>query len=969
MHAVDAKEAVESKLHLLRTVPTEEFLDKNFPSTSLPPKRSIKDLYDELLAAGHFPEDAGWKGWLQPSTKRKRRRLYRSFVNAANEICRLIPLDHGTPMYWIDRRRRSPLSTDPNFVNLRPNCLSASILDEMELEDLDTAVKDLASKTTRALSKEAKNLLTIWWGDVFGPVELKWEMLDLHNLLDPASRDVVVQVLAYMRQILEEQPDRRFVFGQGSLTPISINEDPRTFIRVIAGLRCMSPDKLGWDPGMMVYKPLKGRESPSPWIENTHYQLVPSYACGEELRKHTSYQRRWVFSVDIDGEPKPYLTVRVISALGSSDMCGRATLVFEVIDLSDPEPKETFALKRYWRPFTEDAPSDLVDPENQTPLLDAFDNPIDTLHPPEGQIYDLLARGHIIAHHDLQINGHIDDTFSLIRGGVESESLPTSRPVQPDDIRKEYHLDAENQHHIALPSTTTGMGTAAHWYTEQPHLDLQRQPVGRIHTQILMPVGYSIEHFCDLDELMWAFIGCCDDYLALHRLWFVHRDISQGNVMIFPNPEAGKDGTIGRLMDYDHAKRAPRANPSSQFPVPSNVEHARTAYHYRLHAVKHILKSNVVHDVRRLTDKDLRHLRLTDEVLLECLRRAGGNEEYLSRVIAHRLRDFDLSLGDPLTLADLGWDDLGLELPWPDFGKRAVERTVRNCASFPCGQVVNFGEKGTDPYISADVLNGRWTFPPTICRNDLDSSFSHNAVHDMESLLWVLTYLCLTRKGPGMNMLRDELHVGQKGYPPLRRVIIKYFDAPRELLKDSKPQLLLRPELLDDEILPLFHPYFDPLKPLVRQWLSTLILAHCYRGHEWYYIIQHIRRLLRMTRENLPRPAECDMVATARELKRRDDELKWLLESIGDAANPEWKQVQPILKSEATHPEREQPQASPEGLQLHRLAIIPDVDDDDDDVRSDSPTGRFSSQPARPLTDRLASNRAPRRSARRKVKK
>jgi len=38
-----------------------------------------------------------------------------------------------------------------------------------------------------------------------------------------------------------------------------------------------------------------------------------------------------------------------------------------------------------------------------------------------------------------------------------------------------------------------------------------------------------------------------------------------------------------------------------------------------------------------------------------------------------------------------------------------------------------------------------------------DGQLFHDAVHDMESSFWVLVNICLTLKGPGKNMLRDEL--------------------------------------------------------------------------------------------------------------------------------------------------------------------------------------------------------------------
>ncbi|KAG6821865.1 hypothetical protein H0H92_000439, partial [Tricholoma furcatifolium] len=69
----------------------------------------------------------------------------------------------------------------------------------------------------------------------------------------------------------------------------------------------------------------------------------------------------------------------------------------------------------------------------------------------------------------------------------------------------------------------------------------------------------------------------------------------------------------------------------------------------------------------------------------------------------------------------------------------------------------SFFMKGTFPFMSADVIEGDSIFTPI--GYDSAPTFTHQAIHDMESLFWVLVYLCMTRKGPGMGMRRDELNV------------------------------------------------------------------------------------------------------------------------------------------------------------------------------------------------------------------
>ncbi|KAF5366921.1 hypothetical protein D9615_010678 [Tricholomella constricta] len=656
-------------------------------------------------------------------------------------------------------------------------------------------------------------------------------------------QNVVSQTLSYMRQMLEEQPDRRFVIGlaicfdemiillsdrSGILAtsaPININKEPLSFIRVIAGLRCMTPEQLGWDTGMKLYKPLDGER----------YDLQCSYAADEELKKKDRYHRHWVFDVVVEGSTRQYLSVRVLSALGLGEMCGRATIVYEVIEFEKRfKPTETFALKRYWRPLGNDESGE----------VNAANTKEASTYPSEGQIYEILNQGHIIAQHDITVSAEVDNTFTTIRHGL----VPKVTQVAPghvlppaEDVLRENSEDAENFLHLTLTSPRVESKYCLELYKRPKRHEI----VARVHTQILMPVGYVVKFFCDLRELIWVLYGCSMDYSHAYGKLIVHRDISIGNVMIFPTA-ADPAKTRGRLMDFDHAKKANDSRDLVCASVPSQSDL------FEIKLVMQLVRGSLAY-LRESND-----LVVADEVIEELFRWVPQKRalDYIKEVIDVRKRHFGLDLEKlegPLTLAHLGWDHDKIE-KCPDFSTRVPRNGERT---------------GTLPFMSADVLNKRWTWP---VGSDMPP-FNHDAVHDMESLLWVLTYLCLTRRGPGMHMLREELDIGHASYDStgtgkLYQAVHTYFEAKEDNLKEAKAKLILL-KVFEEEIVPLFHPYFEPLKPLVIQWFATLTLAYMHRGYEYYNIHHLVTCLLKKTHDALPIPAQPDP-ATTEELQRRE---------------------------------------------------------------------------------------------------
>jgi hypothetical protein len=161
---------------------------------------------------------------------------------------------------------------------------------------------------------------------------------------------------------------------------------------------------------------------------------------------------------------------------------------------------------------------------------------------------------------------------------------------------------------------------------------------------------------------------------------------------------------------------------------------------------------------------------------------------------------------------------------------------------------------------------------------DMTKNWCHDAIHDIESLFWVMTYICLVREGPGKGMLRGELLNGDAEKTDLQGVIYRYFDMNNlDSILANKRALFDDRRQLDNDILLKFHPYFEPLKTMMIQWWGVMILAYEHRKFEYYtihdQIIHIVDKAMKELSENQdPRPAV--------EEKRRLDKREQYLASV-----------------------------------------------------------------------------------------
>ncbi|KAF5376691.1 hypothetical protein D9615_007848 [Tricholomella constricta] len=342
-----------------------------------------------------------------------------------------------------------------------------------------------------------------------------------------------------------------------------------------------------------------------------------------------------------------------------------------------------------------------------------------------------------------------------------------------------------------------------------------------------MPVGTPIKHFCDLLELTRCFHG---SPTHAHNNLIIHRDVSIGNLLIYPPRQDGEE-TLGRLRDFDHAKKALGSKPPPAREVPEFE----------------------MMPLLPLATKQY-------EAIVEAFRYAKeGAFLYIADVKRYR---FGPKKGSA-TIANLGWDH--------------PEEAYLNLKLAGMAFVL----QGTLPFISQEVL--QQSTLKIYFKAPGKHDFSHNSIHDMESFLWVLIYICLSRSSPGIGILREELNPSHEKYASrgeLAKAIFKYFEAEELELGLAKRQLFTNTnpdDIFETAIIRLFHPCFEPLKPLVRQWWATLKLAYVYHGNEYYHIHAHVFRLLEATLSDLQKCTDLGQeAATTRELKRRKSHTECL---------------------------------------------------------------------------------------------
>ncbi|KAF8998468.1 hypothetical protein BDZ89DRAFT_1083195 [Hymenopellis radicata] len=806
------KEAVNTDFPVhCRVTDTDQFLKVMFPVED-----TLVDAIWKKVKVAHHPQSR-WSAF--PESVAKEDELYGAFVsvanaihNAAEELCPHHPGENtarlGESTTWVDYHSKSPNSVDKDIARIRPDCLLAHSLLHDRVQTLPPGV--------------------IWWLQIVAALEMK---------------RVVKQLIGYLRQILREQLDRRFVFGftlgprcmavclhdrSGVLltsTPIDIHKSPKDFIRIIAAFAVLAPHKLGFDPSMKIYV------QPNEVVES--YRLTSETAL--DVFATDSYKKRWVITLN-DGTQ--YLTVKVMSVARARVMRGRATLVWAVVRFVNGRPgTEVFVLKQSWRPET-------VKSEGE------FYN--------EAKGSDCSHLGRITLCEDAVIDDMVDRTGSFIRAGL-SASLPPG--VNQERGTKRARAESEEPFlHVASTNDDE---------IERITTPREREYVSRVHTRVIMSTyGWPLKYFATLKELLSVFLNGVQGHAYLYENGLLHRDISAGNVIIawWPSEGATTLGTRGCLIDFDRSKLGTR-NPRTLLTTQLTIRSA-TLLDYFQSRKDSPLSVSVQADV----------ISSADDVLGQTFSPAPENYT--------------------ITTDRLGW------------------RTVAQCFDFNTSITApnntNDGPKGsrtvrTPPYASAEILGHD--------KYGLDSNRVeyHDAIHDIESFLWILVNICLTRSGP-RGARRTELTETDPGHDMLRRVVYYVFDSDEPDLIKNKRRLFAEPSAFERDIVGNFHAYFHDLKPLIRQWFSLLCLAYKHRElYEYHTLHERVIDLLKKAVVTVPSEEDHDDQFAANVFEERKKEISdlCLLSATSSTSNAAHSDSPPIATTFQTRSQQRVPPESP----------------------------------------------------------
>ncbi|KAG6818260.1 hypothetical protein H0H93_006482 [Arthromyces matolae] len=816
------QDATETINDTLCSVVTNDFMDKMCPMDSI----VVDNIFGILKTRGLYDTTGG--RWAKLRRARNEADIYEPFTEIANTIVDAVsnkttnivyvPPPNKPPKSLLDTmavRRPDGVGAQPdgNWDNLLEMIASAEAeYEEAHRMTTKTGEKRKEHHTQEEIEKMKKikhkhllNTYKQWWMRIHIIYDVKFSRTETERF------KAVDQALAYMRQVLMAQLDRRFVIGFTLLVDqlnvilcdrsgavmtsevIDINKHPKRLIQLIAGFSMMTPEQLGWDTSMKIYRPLPDEHPDEP-------EVKPSYQVATKLQvDHGIHDIYWVFDVEQGGNTTQYVSVGTLSAIQPAEICSRATVVFEVMRFDTRKaPERTYALKRYWRStHTDDSdvyPTEMDiyklfddNPETSKGMDDGFDNACQEL----GQLnldVALKRPRHALAAHDITVNGKPDHTLEHIRRGLTGDSHkksvePLGPLIQESDPNPKSWVDR-------VSTTDSKILQAA-----------PDEPVDRCHTQVLMPLGIPIKLFASLCELLRCFRdGILGHQDAHDRFRVLHRDISGGNLLIF---KALDGTTFGRVIDYDNAQRA-----GSTISIPiTHKSHPRSL----LRQTRKIAPVAVDQDILTVGLNWVDKPWYAAEYIGSAVKAIVGNIPANGSVTAPQL-----------------WNLPEQTQRWPNWLERKP-RTVEHT--------------GTLPYMSAEVIYGRTVITPA--GQTKAPPFAHQAIHDLESFLWVLVRICLTRKGAGVDMYRDELKEDAEEYDPeLAAVLEQYFGTTNPpSLQTKKLFLMLQPEEFDN-IIKHFHSYFDPLKGLVRQWWDILILGYKYRAYEFFNMHQCIVRLL-----------------------------------------------------------------------------------------------------------------------------
>ncbi|KAI8986731.1 hypothetical protein BD414DRAFT_545044 [Trametes punicea] len=652
------------------------------------------------------------------------------------------------------------------------------------------------------------------------------------------DEELIMEVLSHLRKIMIKQKDRRFVLGLalsgtqisvwlqdrsgilGMDRPIDIHKEPKKFIQVITAFAMLPAHRLGFDPTMRLAR------EPSAPIHTYRLCSTGPDQFDIELYKKNNYEIQWV----IETENGLYMTLKSLSPLRTDVFRGSGSIVWAVILYEerhiDPDERQILVLKQAWR---------LEGQENEAELYKSL-----CIAKDASSSEDVRSVGEVVYDEDVTINGAVDSTRDLIHGGLEPVPPPSEDPDSLIGLERErfqhtdfelLHVDTVSVDNVQrIERIRVGEGTST--------------PINRTRTRIVLRIfGCSVEFLTNLHERLCILLHGVRAHRFAYRHGVFQRDVSPANLLIALI--CGSESLEGRasgdcLIDLHHAKRI--------LPVSAR----EIAF-------------------RAPTPDVVKGVRMTLEW------------EYIA---AHKyVEKFGEFAGGAYDLATLGWN-VNLLVSCPPSPRlhllRYAEGPKSSTRHHPGtgGESASFGSpQGTQPFTSVKLFSSG-----DFCLDLFDKNVLPDAVHDMESFLWVLLCVCLTRSGPGGGRRKDlEIEIEQVSDPEertrikeLHNIVWRFLDGDIGTLAANKRSLLKNSTAFELEILIHTHEYFAPFKPALLQWWELMLLADEYQGYEYHDIHNRVIALLEKAHHSIDNkvPARADerkADTEAEVLKKRKD--------------------------------------------------------------------------------------------------
>ncbi|EPS97392.1 hypothetical protein FOMPIDRAFT_1025016, partial [Fomitopsis schrenkii] len=502
------------------------FLEAMFPVEN--------DLLDKVMKKASSKRcglyDTSNKRWanypVDPATHEKH--LYRPFVELVRSISGCIPAGKRNKVQWHDRHDHAPLSLDPCASKIRPDIV-ATLGEGVERVGMDVAGG-------------------FPWSRILVPIEIKKQK---HESKNESDRPALLQLLTYMRTMFHEAVDRSFVLGivlahtkmsvyvadrTGVLGSeiFDIHKDAEALTRVVVGICTMSPAQLGWDTSMSIikeqeryskgflqrWKPTLSYQVPYNTKQEDHYWVIDM----PKPKGETDSE----YGVMDDNATERFVLFKALNLQRGQVIRGRATRIWKAWRYDDlllpPEERKLFIVKDSWR----DADRRL-----------------------EGEFYKQI--GHVPgvavmrSYGVVHVDKEADTVASRIRRGLSVHAKPRCINAAQQKMKAE-----------AIPTSTPGKswGSTTDYSMLIDYLPFmeveERTPRGKVHSRLVLEsYGWPLKMALTPLELVQAMKDAVAGHWAAYRRGVVHRDLSEGNLLI-----TGSDvpGLRAMIIDFDYAK-------------------------------------------------------------------------------------------------------------------------------------------------------------------------------------------------------------------------------------------------------------------------------------------------------------------------------------------------------------------------------------------------------------------------------